>query len=369
MTETRTPTLAQTRVLELTRIRRERLLPARGTVLVENGARLGALDIVARSEAVSHIRAVPLGRYLHVSENRLAKFMQKKPGETVAARDIIASKPEFFGALQRVYRAPGNGRIAALNGSWLSFELFEKPFELQALYRGTVVHVMPRLGVVIEAVGALTQGIWGAGGEGYGVLKKVVDSPDQILDADKIDVGSRGIVLLAGAGIEEAAIHKAIKEQVAGIIVGGIDPDLRELVSNLGLPTLVTDGLGECPMSSLIFELLALHNGDEVSLNTSMQSLDRPEVFIPAVAASNIIGTALPPPTLVAQVGARVRLHGGTMRREMGTIAEIPDAPRTLESGVSAWGADISTTHGNVFVPWENLELIDEPILPSQKGD
>jgi len=44
---------------------------------------------------------------LRVSENRLAKFMQKKPGEAVAARDIIASKPEFFGALQRVYRAPG----------------------------------------------------------------------------------------------------------------------------------------------------------------------------------------------------------------------------------------------------------------------
>ena len=369
MADSKTPLLAQMRVLEITRIRRERLLPAHGEVLVASGARLGALDVVARTEAVSHVRAVPLGRYLRVPENRLEKFMRKKPGETVAARDIIASKPEFFGALQRIYRAPGNGRIATLNGSWLSFEIFDEPYELKALYRGAVVNVMPRLGIVIEAVGTLVQGVWGAGGEGYGILKKMVDAPDEILREDKVDMGSRGGVLLAGAGITEQAIRQAVKEQAAGLIVGGIHPDLRELVATLKLATLVTNGLGEYPMSNSVFELLAAHNGDEVSLNTSMQSLDHPEVFMPTIAASIIIGTALPPPTLVGQVGTRVRILSGTSRGETGAIAEITDAPRTLENGVSAWGADIQTTMGNVFVPWENMELIDEPNLPSQKGD
>lgn len=369
MADSTTPALVQTRVLELTRIRRERLLPARGEVIIAHGARVGALDIVARSESVSHVRAVPLGRYLRVPENRLEKFMKKKPGDAVAARDIIASKPEFFGALQRVYRAPGNGRIAALTGSWLSFELFDELFELKALYRGTIVNVMPRTGVVIEAVGTLVQGVWGAGGEGYGILKKMVDAPDEILDETKVDVSARGAILLAGAGITEQAIRQAAREQAAGLVVGGLDPDMRELVKTLKFPTLVTDGLGEYPMSNSVFQLLAAHNGDEGSLNTSMQTLDRPEIFMPTIAASIITGTALPPPTLVGQVGTRVRILAGPSRGEIGTIAEIPDAPHTLESGVSAWGADIQTTSGNLFVPWENLELIDEPNLPSQKGD
>jgi len=137
-------------------------------------------------------------------------------------------------------------------------------------------------------------------------------------------VGSRGIVLLAGAGIRQAAIYKAIKEQVAGIVVGGIDPDLRELVANLGLPTLVTDGLGECPMSSLVFELLALHHGDEVSLNTSMQSLDRPEIFIPTVAASDIIGNRAP--TAHARGSSRHTRSdsGGTMRGKWAQLQKFP---------------------------------------------
>lgn len=365
MVDVKAPSLAQLRVLELTRIRRERLLPTRGEVLVANGARVGALEIVARTDSVSRIRAVPLGRYLRIPENRLEKFLLKKPGETVAARDIIASKPEFFGALQRVYRAPGNGRIAALNGSWLSFELFDEPFELDALYRGTIVNVMPRMGVVIESVGTLVQGIWGGGGECHGIVKKMVDSPDEILTEEKIDVNSRGSILVAGAGVTEQAIRQAIKEQAVGLILGGLHPDLRELVKTLKFPTLVIDGLGECPMSSAVFQLLTAHSGDEGSLNTAMQSLDRPEVFIPTIASSSVTGTALPPPTLVAQIGACVRILGGPSRGEIGTISDMPDAPRTLESGVSAWGAEIQITTGNIFVPWENLELIDKPNLPS----
>ncbi|MDE3091256.1 MAG: hypothetical protein KGJ80_17950, partial [Chloroflexota bacterium] len=74
------PILAQTRVLPLTRIRRERALKARGEVIVAMGARLGSLDIVARADTVGHLRPVPLARYLHVPEVALEKYMLKKPG-------------------------------------------------------------------------------------------------------------------------------------------------------------------------------------------------------------------------------------------------------------------------------------------------
>jgi hypothetical protein len=357
------PALAQTRILSLARIRRERTLSSRGEVLVAMGARVGALDTVARADTLGHLRPVPLARYLRVSETTLAKYMRKQPGDDVQTRDIIASKPEFFGTLQRIYRAPGAGKIAALNGSWLTLDLAETPFELKALYRGTVVNVMPHFGVVIEAVGAVVQGAWGSGGEGYGVLKKMVDSPSGILAEDKIDVVSRGAIVLAGAGVTEEALRRAARERVAGVIVGGLLPQLRELVASLALPTLVTDGLGECAMSVPIWELLVSHDGEEASISTppagAGRTAARPELFIP-VMVSGGSSTALPPPTLVAEFGARVRVITAAQGRRMGRIVETPKAPRTLESGILAWGAEVALDAGDrIFVPWENLELVD----------
>ena len=357
MADTLFPALAETRMLPLARIRRERTLPTRGEVIVSVGSRLGALDVVARSHAAGHLRPVPLARYMHVTEQTLPKYMVKQVGEEIQPREIIASKPEWFGTLRRVYRAPGAGYIVALQGSWLAMNLADAPFELIALYRGSVVSVMPRLGVVIEATGALVQGVWGIGREGYGVLKKLVDAQDAILTGDKIDVNARGAILLAGAGITEEALQRAVQEHVAGLIVGGLSLRLKELLATLTLPTLVTEGLGEHAMPAPIFELLAAHSGDEALINTRTGA--RPEVFIPALLTGGAGETAVPPSALVAEIGAPVRIVAGPRFGEIGKIAEVPTMPRTLESGMSVWGAEIELGQSShVFVPWENLELI-----------
>jgi len=356
MPDTFIPTLAQTRVVKFARIRRERLLPARGHVLVQTGNRVGALDIVARADTVGHIRPVPLARYLRTTEKDIAKYLLKKPGEPIEAREIIAAKPEFFGTLRRIYRAPQNGRVTSLRGAWLAMDLLDAPFELKALYRGSIVNVMPRNGVVIEATGALAQGVWGGGGEGFGVLKKMVESPAEILTEDKIDLSARGVIILAGGGVTEETLRRAAKEQAAGLIVGGLQAHLREVVTELRLPTIVTDGWGERPMCAPIFELLSSHNGDETVITTDGKA--RAEVFIPILATSGA-ESALPPPTLVAEIGATVRVVAGTHLGEIGTIAEVAGAPRTLASGTLAWGAEIELAdQTRVFVPWENLELI-----------
>ncbi len=360
MADPRTPAVAQTRVLRLARIRRERSLPARGDVVVAANTRVGALDIVARSNTVGHLLPVPVGRYLRVPENALEKYMTKETGEEVQARDVIASKSEALGMFRRVYRAPAAGRIVARQGPWVTLDLIDAPFELKALYRGAVISVTPHQGVIIEATGALVQGVWSGGGEGYGLIRKTVDTPDAILTEDKVDVASRGVIMMAG-GVTEEAIRRAVQERAAGLIVGGLQPHLRELVQTLGLPTLVTDGLGERAIAAPIFELLASHDGDETSINpmSGARNQGRPEVFIPVILTGSAGASALPPPALVAELHAPVRIAGGAHSGEIGAIAEMPAAPRVLESGASAWGAEIElTAGGRVFVPWENLELI-----------
>lgn len=359
MADVTVPILPNTRMQVLTRIRRERTLPVRGQVTIALGSRVDPLDVVARTDAAGRLVPAPVARYLHVSEGALSKYLRKKPGEAVAARDIVASRPELFGTLQRVYRSPGAGYVSAVQGSWVSLVLTEKPVEVQALYRGAVVNVMANIGVVIEAVGTLVQGVWGGGGEAYGVLKKTVEAPGDVLTEEHIDVSARGAVLLAGSGVTEHAIERAVQEQAAGLIVGGLPARLRDRVAELGLPILVTEGFGNHPMAAPIFSLLSGHIGEETSVIAAPRGgLLRPEVFIPApltAAAGAKVVDALPE----ARVGAAVRILSAPRTGEFGKIKSVPARPQILESGVSAWGAEVELMTGeSAFVPWENLELI-----------
>lgn len=358
MPEPTTPTLTQTRVLKLARVRRERMLPARGIVMVTPGSRVGALDVIAKVTSATQLRPVPVARYVR-AKDRLEKYLLKQVGEDFAAHEVIVSKPEWFGLLRRPYRAPRAGRLAAVQGAWLVLDWADADVELRALYRGTVINVMARQGVVIEATGALAQGVWGAGGEGYGVLRRMVERPEGIVTEEQIDVSARGTIIIAGAGITEEALRRAAQERVAGVITGGLAPRLRPLVTELRMPTLVTEGFGERAMSAPIFDLLSEHNGEETIVNapTTPSSPLRPEVFIPILAGTET-RVATPPPTLFAQVGSTVRVMGGARSGQIGTIAEIVSLPRLLESGVLARGAEVVFEGERAFVPWENLELI-----------
>jgi hypothetical protein len=362
MADIRIPPLPQTRVVELTRIRRERMLPRPGDVIANVGTRVNPVDVIARAPGQGTFRPVPLARYMRLSPATLSKHMLKQPGDPIAPREIIVSKPELFGTLQRIYRAPGAGRITALQGTWLTMELAGGTTELKALYRGVVVQVMRDMGLVVEAIGSLVQGVWGGGGEGYGVLKVMGDGPDFILTRDHVDVSMRGAVLLVGTSATEDALQRAAGEHIAGVIVGGLDARLRELVHTLGLPTIVTDGMGERCMAPPIFNLLASHDGEETSMNTAFRIRGgsvRPEIFIPAarmgVPAQEV---ALLAP-LSAEIGAQVRIVEGLVAGAVGRIANVPATPQWLESGISTWGAQVEISGGKkLFVPWANLELI-----------
>lgn len=355
-----TPIVAESRALALTRVQRQRWLPLAGEVMVTAGTRVDGVEIIARANAVEHLHPIPLARYMRLNENTLQKHLLKLPGEYVQSRDIIASKPEYLGTLRRIYRAPGNGRFASLQGTWITFDLSDEPFRLRALYRGTVISVLPRRGVVIEAVGALVQGVWGTG-EANGVLKLMVDTANSILMEEKVDISVRGAVMLAGSGITSAAIRRAVEEQAAGLIVGSLHAAQKELVLAQHLPTLVTEGFGERAMATQTFQLLMSHGEEEIALNASMPAAEmHPEVFIPAKPTSSGAVVGLPSPALTLQIGARVRIIAEPHPGQIGKISALISTPQVLENGLSAWGAEIELGSGErVFAPWENFELID----------
>ncbi len=361
------PSLPETRIAPYARVKRERRLPARGEVAATIGSKLDPVDVIARASPPKMRRALSLTRVLGLREADVPRRLLKQAGDMVEPREIIIAKPINFGLQQLVYRAPGAGQIVAIKGSWMILDLDGPPVDLKALYRGSVVSVMPRLGVTIEGQGALIQGAWGSGKEGYGVLKVMCKSPAETLTAEALDVDARGTVLVAGSGVTEEALRRAESLQAQGLIVGGLEARLRELAEKSELPVIVTEGFGTIPMAAPIFEMLSSFNGQEAVVNGLMRARGgaiRPEIFMPLVNGRlSERGPARELTRLAVRPGAPVRVIRAPHLGRSGRLSEdLLVRWTTDQTGMRLPSVEVELQDGagteRVVVPWTNLELI-----------
>jgi hypothetical protein len=349
-----------TQATPFTVIKRERLLPVRGEVLASMRARVEPIDIVARASLGGDLRVVDAGKSLSVKSKDLDKHLLKAVGDKVEEGEAIAARGGGLLPLRRVCRSPVAGRVVAIGSGRVVLESRAEPFELHAHFRGTVVSVMPSLGVVIETVGAFVQGVWGAGGEAQGVLKMLAKDPKEKLVADALDVGCHGSIIVGGSSIDEEVLERAEQMQVRGIVVGSIGADLGERASDFPLPVIATEGMGQVPMASIIFELLRSNTGREASISgvTRLRwGTVRPEIIIPlhergAKPSPQQLGGAL-------EVGTQVRVIRQPYLGSVGQVVSLPSQPRAVDSEARLRGAEVELEEeGRVFVPYANLELI-----------
>lgn len=350
----------ESRITALTTIRRERLLPAPGQVLVGPGEMVGSTDVVARCQLPGEVRVLDVSRALGIPRERAAKAVRKTVGDTVQVDDVLAARGGPLGRFKKSGRSPVNGQIVEIRGSLILIESAATPFELRAHIKGQVTNVMPNRGVVISASGALIQGVWGNGGEAEGVLKMVVDSPQKPLRARSIDVSCHGTVVVGGRILDENVLEQAVEARVRGIIVGGLDAGLRPLLQSLPFPILITEGFGPLPMSKQVFDLLHSNAGRDAMLSADTQTrwgAKRPEVLIPLRADEEMPheDTSMSP----LKIGAQVRVLRAPNFGAMGTIADLPTLPETVESGAQLPVAVVTLEdEKRALIPLANLELI-----------
>lgn len=350
----------ESRITALTTIRRERLLPAPGQVLVSVGEMVGPDDVVARCQLPGEVCVVDVSRALGVHRERAAKYVRKQVGDTVQTNDVLAAPGGLFGQLRKSCRSPMDGQIAEIRGNLILVESPATTFELRAHIMGRVTNVMPNRGVVISAAGALIQGIWGSGGEAGGVLKVLVDSPQKPLRARAIDVSCHGTVIVGGWILDEKVLEQAVEANVRGIIAGSVSSELCPVLESLPFPVLITEGFGSLPMSTPAFSLLNANAGREAMLSADTQTRlggRRPEVLIPLRADEEMPreGTALSPLTVGDQVRALRAPHLGVI----GTVADLPNMPQVVESGARLPVAIVEVDdEGKLTIPLANLELI-----------
>jgi hypothetical protein len=347
---------AVTHVSTMTAIRRQRILPVPGTVLVRVNEKVQASDVVAETEIQPKHYYLDITRALGLSLREASRSIIPQKGDRVDAGDIIAGP---VGLTRRTVRAPAEGHIVDIRQGRVLLEARGELFQLRAGFPGVIVASDGTQAVTVEATGALIQGVWGSGKQDYGVMRVIGESPAARLQTDQLDVNLRGAVLVAGICDHSAPLHQATELSVRGVILGGMSAELIPIARRLPYPVLLIEGFGERPLNSMAFGLFVNNVGREVAVDAGTawpQPGHRPEAIIPLPASRQI---SLPEEVVALKVGRRVRILKPPYLGEVGVVKELLKNAARYPNGVRARSAAIEIEGvGTATIPLANLEIL-----------
>lgn len=349
---------SMTKVRMLTNIRRARLLPRQGVVIVPIGQEVNPVHVVARATDVSSYQILQASNLLSIPAEDLGEYLLVKEGDALKRGTPLMRKPGLFGRA-KVYRSPVEGILLQVRDGCLVMQKAGGHLELRAMMPGRVTSIVPGRGVVIETVATQIEGIWDSGKEGFGRLKIATESNDLELDPNQIDRAGHGSVIVAGKISRHESLEALEGISVRGLIVGGMPSQLSHTTNSFTFPIVVTDGIGKQVMASPIFELLRQSEGRQASILSSVEKPRRQkcEIIIPMPTTHNL--DQLKSSQITLTIGSEVRVwrmvDGGTT----GRVTRVYERPQKTKVGNQLSGADVELPNGKVqFIPFRNLDLI-----------
>jgi hypothetical protein len=345
-----------THILPLTFIRRPRLLPVPGRVLVQPGQKVNANDIVAEGRKLGQHILIDLRRALAMPRaNEVEKLIERNEGEKLQVGDVIA---QTKGLLARVVRSPVAGELVAIHNGRVLIEVPGELIRVPAGFAGVVGEVIPERGAVLETHGALIQGIWGNDRFDQGLLLMVAKSAEEEMTVAKLDVGMRGAVAVCGPCADPEVFQMAESLPLRGLILSSMSPDLIPMATSLQVPVVVVEGFGKIPYDSVAYKILTTSEKRDACVKASARnpySGDVPEVILPLPAEG-----IEPAATTEFKPGKVVRVIGLPEPVRVGVIFQIRPGTTRLMSGVSAPAADIRLENNDLItVPLANLDVLE----------
>jgi len=246
---------------------------------------------------------------------------------------------------------------------------------VSAYIPGKISKVLPDEGVIVETNGAFVQGIFGVGRETHGMIKMLVDSPEDVLTVESISPEDKDRVLVGGSYADLDVLRKAVEVGAAGLVVGGLSyPDIVEFMGeiigvaitgqeDLGLTVIVTEGIGKMSMAHRTFNLLKRFNGYMASINGATQiraGVIRPEIII-SYAEEKEDSTSTEAPAEGMKFGTPVRIIRDPYFGFIGKVSALPVTLQKIKTESHVRVLEVELEDGNrVIVPRANVEIIEE---------
>ncbi len=366
------------KVTEYTKVKKRRILPLKGDVVVKVGDKVNPHDVVARTELPGNVDSINATNLLGCDPDDLQYFIKVEMNTPISKGQVIAQNKGIFntGFFKTQIKMPFDGHIESVSHVTGNVLLRANPIpvEMTAYLEGQVMEVIPNEGVVVEANATFIQGIFGIGGERFGEI--AIATPDYNCDltAELVKEEHRGKIIVCGRRITSEAFKKAIETGVKGIVGGGVDDrDLKEILGedigvaitgseDIATSLIVTEGFGDIPMAERTFELIKKYRGRHASMNGATQiraGVIRPEL---------VIAQPQPPAGFTEPTEAKVGLEIGSVVRiirvpyfgVLGEVIDLPPELMVLESGSKARVLRVRFKDGaEAVIPRANVETIE----------
>ena len=364
------------KVKESLLVRKQRILPLKGDVTVKVGDKVSPDDVVARTELPGNVVPINVANKLGIPPEDIEMAMLKKVGDQIEDGEMIALSKTLF-----IFKNPCHATITGTleSVSTITGQVLQRglpsPVEVKAYLKGEVTEVFPNEGVEVRCMASFVQGIFGIGGEKNGPIHVAVPDNTVVLDENIIDESMSGKIIIGGSRVTAAALNKAIKFGVRGIVVGGFDDkDLRDFLGyDIGVAItgsedivttlVVTEGFGQINMAAKTFDLLRRHEGETACINGATQiraGVIRPEVVIPAVDETVTEDAAAEEVTGLA-IGSLIRVIRHPYFGQLGAVTDLPAPLHQLESESKARILGVKfDSGGEAIVPRANVEMIED---------
>ena len=364
-------------VTESITLKKERILPLKGQVLVKKGDKVKAQDLVAQTMLPGKVMPFNLANKIGVPADQVKNYVRVKAGDNITIGDIIAQTNGFMGMFKTTIKSPLTGEIENISKITGQMLLREPriPVQVKAFIDGLIVEVIPEEGVIIENRSAYVQGIFGIGGETYGKIKVLVKEPVDTINKNDLDESCKGKICVCGAMIDYDTIIKAQEIGVSALITGGIDDnDLKKLLGynigvaitgheNIGLSIICTEGFGNIKMAENTFTLLKKFDGHDASCHGMTQiraGVMRPEIIIPLEFSEKDL-VVEEPKSSTLEIGSRIRIIRQPNFGEIGKITALPEELTKVESETLVRVLYAELDNGiKISIPRANVEVIEE---------
>lgn len=361
------------KVLKSTVLRRNRRLPIKGQTLVKIGDKVGAEQVVLKTELPGKADVVNVMSLLGCQPHEVKQFMVKPIGDHVEKGELLAMRAAFFGLFKTRIESPMSGTIESVSD--VSGQVVMRgapvPVDVKAYIDGKVVEADEGEHVTVEVTGSFIQGIFGVGGETYGRIVMASSDPSGILDENSFTEDMKGAVVVGGSLITYNGLQKAIEAGVNAVVVGGFDDaDLKKFLGfdlgvaitgheELGLTLVLTEGFGQIPMADKTFALLKECEGKNASVNGATQiraGVMRPEIIVARDEEASMKENEA---KLILDIGTRVRVIREPYFGMFGTVTALPAELTKLPTESLARVLDLKFDDGTVAtVPRANVEIM-----------
>jgi hypothetical protein len=360
-------------------ISKKRILPIPGAVLVQQGESVSSDKVVARAELPGKVHVVNVVNQMGILPEDLKEYMAKREGDRVEQGEVLAETRPLIKWFKSSVTSPITGSIETISNATGQVLLREPPrrLDLFSYVDGRVVEVIPGQGVRIETTCAFLQGIFGIGGETWGTLALVAESPEQPLEARQLTADHTGRIVIGGSFVGADALQRAKSVGVKGLVIGGMhDKDLRVLLGydlgvaitgteNIGFTLVLTEGFGHIPMARKTFDLLRGLSGRKASISGATQiraGVIRPEIIVPRGSEESISRADLPGQVKEgARIGDPVRVIREPYFGRIGEVVALPADLAMIPTESHLRVMEIQFADGaRVVVPRANVEIIEE---------